>query len=35
MKEFLRDAFEFVAGVVVLAGTLVGGYFLIWMMMGG
>ena len=35
MKEFLLDVAEFAAGVVVLLGTLVGGYFAIWLAMGG
>jgi hypothetical protein len=35
MKEFLKDAFTFVAEVAVLLCTLVGGYFAIYMVMGG
>lgn len=35
MKEVLKDALTFVAEVLVLGATLVGGYFAIYMVMGG
>ena len=35
MKDFLLNVLEGIAGVVVLLSTLVGGYFAIWLAMGG
>ena len=35
MKEVLMNVLEGIAGVVVLLGTLLGGYFAIWLAMGG